>query len=367
MDAGIVGLPYVGKTTLFNALVAEHAPADAHQIGGIRPHVGVVPVPDPRLEILARYIKTQRVVPASLKLVDVPGLARGASAGAGLGNRFLAHIRNVDALVHVVRCFENPDVPHVEGSIDPVRDVETVQTELMLADLEQIEGMLDKARRSAKSGDREAKLRLEFLEAGQKALSEGRPLSTLLNEPAFGSSEARNMLKALAFLTTKPVVYVANVGEADPAGSGPMVQKLRQKLAGSGAPVVAVCAELEEELSELEESERGPMLQAMGLSEPAIAVLARAILQVLGLECFFTVGPKEIHAWTIPQGTVAPRAAGAVHSDFERGFIKVEVFRVEDLEQYKSEQAIRAAGRLRVEGKNYVVRDGDVCHFLFHV
>jgi GTP-binding protein YchF len=365
MEAGIVGLPYVGKTALFNALVAGHAPHEAH--GGVKANVGVVPVPDPRLATITKFIPTVKIVPASLKLVDVPGLARGASTGSGMGNKFLSAVRNVDALVHVVRCFDtSTGVPHVEDTVDPARDVETIDTELILADMEQLEGMLDKAQRHSRAGDPEAKLRLELLEVSLKALGDCRPLRTLANQSPFNTPDAHRVLAAIMPLTIKPMLYVANVGEDDVGGQDPLVGQLREAV-GSQAIVVPVCAKLEAELAELPESERGEMLTALGLAEPAIAVLARAVYRLLGLQSFFTAGPDENRAWTIPAGATAPEAAGAVHSDMQRGFIRAEVYSVDDLVHYGSEKAIREAGKMRVEGKAYVMRDSDVCNFLFNV
>ncbi|MCC6679533.1 MAG: redox-regulated ATPase YchF [Phycisphaeraceae bacterium] len=361
MEAGIVGLPYVGKTALFNALAAGHAPAES-QSGGVKPHVSIVPVPDPRLATINRFVETQKIVPASLRLVDVPGLA----PGAGTAGKFLSHVRNVDALVHVVRCFEDPSVPHVKDTVDPARDCDHLETELILADLEQVEGMADKARRDARMGDKDAKLRLELVEAAVAALSDEKPLRTIMDQPPFNNPDARRLLRSIAMLTAKPVLFVANVAEDDPRGESKLVQKLRNKV-GPDAIVIPVCAKLEAELAELPDEEREPMLKELGLSEPAIAVLARAAYQLLGLQSFYTAGPKEIKAWTIPQGATAPQAAGAIHSDFERGFIRVEVYSVADLEQHKTEQAIKTAGKMRVEGKNYIVHDSDICHFLFNV
>lgn len=365
MEAGIVGLPFVGKTALFNALVAGHAPHEAH--GGVKANVGVVPVPDPRLATITQFIPTAKIIPASLKLVDVPGLARGASTGSGMGNKFLSAVRNVDALAHVVRCFDtSTGVPHVEDTVDPARDVDTIDTELILADLEQLEGMLDKAQRNARGGDQEAKLRLELIEASLAALGDGRPLRTLADDSPFNTPEARRLLASFAPLTINPMLYVANVGEDDTAGQDPLVAQLREA-AGAQGIVVPVCAKLEAELAELPESERSEMLTAMGLAEPAIAVLARAVYRLLGLQSFFTAGPDENRAWTVPTGATAPEAAGAVHSDMQRGFIRAEVYSVDELAEYGSEKAIREAGKMRVEGKSYVVQDGDVCHFLFNV
>ncbi len=359
MEAGIVGLSYVGKTTLFNALTALGVDSEA---GAGKPHVGVVQIPDTRLATLNTYIATKKVVPATLQLVDVAGLVAGASQGEGLGNKFLSHIRNVDAILHVVRCFDDPNVPHVNGSVDPVRDIEEVETELMLADLEVVENSLKNAERRARMGDKQAKTRLDVLQQCAAALSEGTPVSRLDL-----TDEQKHDLKSFALLSAKPVLYVANVGEGDLAGESDYVQQVRRFAAHRNGEVVPICAKLEAELAELDEADRGEMLEGLGLAEPALNVLARAAYRVLGLQSFFTTGPKEIHAWAVPIGITAPQAAGAVHSDFERGFIRVEVYSVADLDHYKSEHAIKAAGRMRVEGKHYVVQDGDVCHFLFNV
>ncbi len=363
MEAGIVGLPNVGKSTLFNALTAAGIPSENYPFCTIEPNVGVVSVPDPRLQIINKYQPTQKILPAVLRLVDIAGLVRGASQGEGLGNKFLSHIRQVDAILHVVRCFEDTNITHVEGSVDPIRDVETIDTELMLADLQTVEGSMDKAQRAARTGDKEGKLRLEVLKQCQSLLADGKPVRGL----TFDNPDAVKVFRSLSLLTAKPVLYVANVNEDDIHGQGPHVQRLRERAAAEGGAVVPVCAKLESELAELDEADRQEMLESVGLTEPALATLARAAYKLLGLQSYFTAGPKEIRAWTIPIGATAPQAAGVIHSDFERGFIRAEVYTVADLEEYKTEATIRAAGKLRIEGKNYIVQDGDICHFLFNV
>jgi GTP-binding protein YchF len=363
MEAGIVGLPNVGKSTLFNALTAAGIASENYPFCTIEPNVGAVAVPDARLDAINRHIKTEKIVPAVLKLVDIAGIVRGASEGEGLGNKFLSHIRTVDAILHVVRCFDDPDVTHVEGGVDAIRDVETIDTELMLADLQSVESMLDKARRSARAGDKEAKLRATVLEECQRLLADGRPVRGLHYE----EESHRQTLVQLQLLTAKKVLYVANVNEDDLQGAGPQARRLRERAAAEQGLVVPVCARLEAELAELEPAEQREMLESLGLAEPALALLARSAYRLLGLQSFFTAGPKEIRAWTIAQGATAPQAAGVIHSDFERGFIRCETYSVDDLEQYGSEKAIREAGKMRVEGKNYVMHDSDVCHFLFNV
>ena len=363
MEAGIVGLPNVGKSTLFNALTAAGIASENYPFCTIEPNVGAVAVPDDRLARINRHIKTEKIIPAMLKLVDIAGIVRGASTGEGLGNQFLSHIRTVDAILHVVRCFDDSDVVHVEGTVDPIRDVETIDTELMLADLQSVESMLDRARRTARTGDKDAKQRVEVLEECHRLLADGKPARSIAYE-----DEARSKIfTELQLLTSKRVLYVANINEDDPQGKKAHVTKLRERAAAEGGSVVPVCARLEAELIELEGSERQEMLESLGLAEPALASLARAAYKLLGLQSYFTAGEKEIRAWTIPVGATGPQAAGVIHSDFERGFIRVEVYSVDDLDQFKTEKAIREAGKLRVEGKSYVMRDSDVCHFLFNV
>lgn len=362
MEAGIVGLPNVGKSTLFNALTAAGAPSANYPFCTIEPNVGVVAVPDERLDTIARHIPRPRVVPAMLRLVDIAGLVRGASEGEGLGNRFLSHIRTVDAILHVVRCFEDADVAHVDGNIDPMRDIDTIDTELLVADLSSAESALDKAGRPAKSGDKHAQARVALLRRCVERLGEGIPLRGM----TLSESESA-LMREFGFLTAKPVLYVANVAEDDLHGESEATRAVRSRAERDGGLVVPVCASLEAELIELEPSDRDELLESVGLSEPALHTLARAAYELLGLQSFFTAGEKEIRAWAVPKRATAPEAAGVIHSDFQRGFIRVEVYSVADLEHFKSEKAIREAGRLRIEGKEYRLHDGDVCHFLFNV
>lgn len=364
MEAGIVGLPNVGKSTLFNALTLSKAAESAnYPFCTIEPNEGIVTIPDPRLNEICQYIVPQKIIPAVMKLVDIAGIVKGASEGQGLGNKFLSHIRQVDAILQVVRCFEDDDVIHVEGKVDPMSDIFVIETELMFADAESIANAIPRAQKAARAGDKEAKERLASLEKCQAFIQTNeRPL----RECDLSENELKS-LASFGFLTLKPILYVANVSETDLEGKHPLVDQVRQHAAAANSMVVAVCAKLESEIAELDPADRGEMLEAVGLPEPALAVLARAAYKTLGLQSYFTAGEKEVRAWPIPVGATAPQAAGVIHSDFERGFIRAEVYSVSDLSELKSEKAIKEAGRLRVEGKNYVMHDGDICHFLFNV
>ena len=367
MEAGIVGLPNVGKSTLFNALTAAGALSANYPFATIEPNVGVVPIPDPRLDQLAAHITTEKIIPASLRLVDIAGIVRGASEGEGMGNKFLSHIREVDAVVQVVRCFTSApggeEITHVDGSIDPMRDIATIESELILADLQTVENALPKAERAARSKEPENIARLAVLKAVQPILDAEQPARNFVpTEPA-----QIKAMKGLGLITAKKILYLMNVDEDDPRGESEHCLKVRAHAEAMGSEAIPVCAKIESELAELDDEDRLAMLDDMGLDEPALNKFARAAYTLLGLQSFYTAGPKEIRAWPIPQGCKAPQAAGTIHTDFERGFIRVEAYSVDDLAQFKTEKAIREAGRMRIEGKDYTMHDADVCNFLFNV
>jgi len=360
LQCGIVGLPNVGKSTLFNALTRAGIAAENYPFCTIEPNVGVVEVPDPRLAALAAIVKPERVVPAIVEFVDIAGLVAGASKGEGLGNQFLAHVRETDAIVNVVRCFEDENVIHVANRIDPVADIEVIQTELCLADLASVDKSLQRHTKMAKSGnDKEAQRLVDVLAKCMAALDAARPVRTI-----DFSKEERAVLKPFGLITAKPAMFVANVAE-DGFEHNPHLDRLRAYAAALGAPVVAICARTEAELADMDAADRQMFLESMGQSEPGLDRLVRAAYQLLGLQTYFTAGPKEVRAWTIHVGDTAPQAAGVIHTDFERGFIRAQTIAYEDFMAYKGEQGAREAGRMRAEGKDYVVRDGDVLNFLF--
>jgi hypothetical protein len=361
IKCGIVGLPNVGKSTLFNALTAAEIPAENYPFCTIAPNVGVVPVPDPRLTILADIVKPQKIIPTAMEFVDIAGLVAGASKGEGLGNQFLANIRETNAIAHVVRCFENDDVTHVAGAIDPADDIDTINTELALADLESVDRQLQKAERSAKTNEKTAVAQRDALRKVKAQLDQGLPVRSLAL-----TDDERAVIRDLQLITAKPVMYIANVDEGG-FENNPHLDAVFALAASEKAEVVPICAAIEAEIALLPEGDRTEFLADLGLEEPGLDRVIRCGYRLLGLQTFFTAGPKEVRAWTTRVGATAPKAAAEIHTDFEKGFIRAEVIAYDDFVRFKGEQGAKEAGRLRLEGKEYVVQEGDVMHFRFNV
>ena len=358
---GIVGLPNVGKSTIFNAITAAGAESANYPFCTIEPNVGIVDVPDERLARINAHIETEKIIPAALKVVDIAGLVKGAAAGEGLGNKFLGNIKETDAILHVVRCFQNDDIVHVSGAVDPIADIEVIELELGMADAETLQRNIERVTKKTRTGDKDAIAQKELFERALAVVEEGRTLRSV-----DWKDEERALLRPLFLITIKPVLYVANVSDDDLDGQGELARTVAAHAAATGADFVALSGDIEGELAGMDPEERAEFQADLGITEPGLDRLARQAYHLLGLQTYFTAGPKEIRAWTIHAGDKAPKAAGVIHTDFEQGFIRAECYSVDDLEEHGTEAAIREAGKLRVEGKEYVMQEGDVVHFLFN-